>query len=420
MRERNKETEPIGAQKSAGLWHRFRLTHLTGSAKLAGSASLTKQFKPAAEKLNITPGFFVRNIFILAVSLLLFFLVSTDYNLYQTTIVQVTATTDTYVTSKPSAVGQEERYYRQDIQGTVKNGPYKGQPAVLENTYGESLVYDDKYEAGTCLFVDYVTEDNDTLTGTISGVKRDHYVAAAVLLLVDLLLIVGGLQGFFTVLCLTLNILLFYILLRLQYSGMNLLLLSVFMSVLFCAVVLFLIHGRSWATFMALCASLASIFFVTALSYLVMRCTPAVDYEFLEYLIHPYERSDADLLFLSEILMGCAGAVMDIAVTITACASELLRKDPEISRKALISSCRQVSEDITGTMINVVFFTNVSACIPLFVLSMQNDIHFLTVLHYQVFFEVARFLTGSIGTVAAIPFSILAVYLLHGRRAAAC
>ena len=97
-----------------------------------------------------------------------------------------------------------------------------------------------------------------------------------------------------------------------------------------------------------------------------------------------------------------------------------MRKNENISKKALLSSCREVSDDITGTMINMVFFTNVSSCIPLFVISMQNGIGFMTVIRYSVFFEVARFLTASIGIVAAIPFSILAVYLSYGRRTSKC
>ncbi|QAT43368.1 YibE/F family protein [Aminipila luticellarii] len=357
---------------------------------------------------------------VVLLSLLLFFLIYNNYSLYDSTIAKVTTVQNTFLDSKNSTKGNTENYYKQQIQAIVKNGPHKGQLVHLQNTYGESLVYDNKYSSGTSLFIENLTEGDKDLTANISGVKRDYYVAAVVLILVDLLIMVGGLQGFFTILCLSVNIILFYAMLLLHYNGLNILLLSSIMSVLFSSIVLFLINGRSRTTVIALCATLASIFFVTALSFVVMRFTPDIDYEFLEYLIHPYERSDADMLFLSEILMGCVGAIIDISVTITSCASELLRKDPFITKKALISSCREVSEDITGTMINTVFFTNVSSCIPLFILSIQNEIKFMTVIRYNVFFEVCRFLTGSIGIVAAIPVSILAVYLVYGRRDSTC
>lgn len=357
---------------------------------------------------------------ILLVSLLLFFLVYNNYSLYDSPIAKVTSVTDNFLYSKESSVGNTENYYRQDITATIKNGTYKGQLVTLQNTYAESLVYDNKYAVGTSLFIEKLTENNNKLTATISEVKRDYYVAAVILILVDLLIFVGGLQGFFTIICLAINVSLLYVMLLLNTQGMNIFLLSAVVSVLFSCIVLFLINGKNKITFIALCATLASIAFVTLLSYIVMKFTPDIDYEFLEYLIHPYERSDADLLFLSEILMGCVGVIIDISVTITACASELLKKDINITREALISSCRELSDDISGAMINVVFFTNVSSCIPLFIISMQNEIGFATVIRYNVFFEVARFLTGSIGIVAAIPFSILAVYLSYGRRIPKC
>lgn len=357
---------------------------------------------------------------IILISLLLFFLVYNDYSLYNSSIAKITSVNETFLYSKESSLGNNENYYKQNITATIKNGEYKGQEVNLENTYGKSLVYNNKYSIGTSVFIEKFEENNLKLTANISEVKRDYYVAAVVLILINLLIFIGGIQGFYTIVCLCINISLFYVMLKLNNSGINILLLTIIMSIIFSCIILFLINGKNKITFIALCATLTSIAFVTLLAYIVMRLTPSIDYEFLEYLIHPYERSDADLLFLSEILMGCVGVIIDISVTITSCASELMQKDINISKKALLSSCREVSDDITGTMINVVFFTNVSACIPLFIISLQNEIGFMTVIRYNIFFEIARFLTGSIGIVAAIPFSILAVYLSYGRRVSRC
>lgn len=372
------------------------------------------------KKIQINKFTIIKTTTIILLSLLIFLLVYNDYNLYDSTIAKIDSIDETFSYSKSSTLGNTENYYKQNITATIKNGPYKGDLVQLENTYGESLVYDNKYLVGTSLFIDKLEKENDILIANISEVKRDYYVAAIILILVNLLIFVGGLQGFFTIICLFINILLLYIMLVLNKHGLNILLLSIGMSIIFSIIVLFLINGKNKITFIALCATLTSIAFVTLLAYIVMRFTPDIDYEFLEYLIHPYERYDADLLFLSEILMGCVGVIIDISVTITSCASELIKKNPNISKKALISSCKEVSDDITGTMINVVFFTNVSSCIPLFIISMQNEIGFMTIIRYNVFFEVTRFLTGSIGIVAAIPFSILAIFLAYGRRLPKC
>ena len=195
---------------------------------------------------------------------------------------------------------------------------------------------------------------------------------------------------------------------QLYGSGVNILLLSIALVVLFSVIVLLLINGWNRRTLISLYATLGAVAFIGLLSALVIWLGPKISYEFMEYLPEPYTRSEANLLFLSEILIGGLGVIMDIAVTITACASELIRKNPCISRSSLLFSCRQIADDITGTMINVVFFTNIASCIPVFIISMKNDISFFTVMRYNAFFEIARFLTGSTGIIITIPLAIFA------------
>ena len=170
---------------------------------------------------------------------------------------------------------------------------------------------------------------------------QDVYKRQLIVLLA-LLVLAGGKQGIFTILGLTVNISLFCVLLMLYGTGPNVLALSIVLVILFSCIVLILINGVNRRTWISLCATLGAVAFVGLLSAAVIWLGPEISYEFMEYLPEPYTRSDANLLFLSEILIGGLGVIMDIAVTITACSAELIRKDPYISRKALLQSCRQV------------------------------------------------------------------------------
>ena len=51
---------------------------------------------------------------------------------------------------------------------------------------------------------------------------------------------------------------------------------------------------------------------------------------------------------------------------------------------------------------------------------MRNGVAFKTILRYDVFFELARFLTGSIGVVLAIPVSAVVAIWFYRRRAEKC
>ena len=144
-------------------------------------------------------------------SILLFLCVYNNCESYDTPIAKVTE-----VSEKASGSGSVD----QSLTGVVKNGDFRGQTIHLENTYEESLVYDDRYSEGDFLFVtihsaDENTDDSAVLTGSVTGVKRDYYVALTLIVLLALLVLAGGKQGIFTILGLTVNISLFCVLLML-------------------------------------------------------------------------------------------------------------------------------------------------------------------------------------------------------------
>ena len=101
------------------------------------------------------------------------------------------------------------------------------------------------------------------------------------------------------------------------------------------------------------------------------------------------------------------GAIMDVAVTISAATGEIVRKNPDVSLRKLIHSGREIGYDIMGTMINVLLFVQASGMIPMFILKMNNEIRFITIIRYHIPYDICRFLIESIGIVLAIPVSIL-------------
>ena len=84
-----------------------------------------------------------------------------------------------------------------------------------------------------------------------------------------------------------------------------------------------------------------------------------------------------------------------------------MRKNPSVSLRRLIHSGREIGYDIMGTMINVLLFVLASGMIPMFILKMNNDISFITIVRYHIPYDICRFLIESIGIVLAIPVSIL-------------
>lgn len=257
-------------------------------------------------------------------------------------------------------------------------------------------------------------------TGVITSQKRDFYVTFSVVLLLALFIIIGGKKSLLTILSLGLNLFGFYFVIVLYFKGYNMLLLSIPMTVIFAALLLIFMYGKNCKTWLALAATLITTAMTLAIAGVAINFGGNIDYDFLEYMIQPYDPADARCIFLAEILVGCMGAVMDVVVTIIVTIDEITLNNPQLEPKALAGSCRSVGDEVVGTMIAIMFFTNLAGGIPFYVLAIRNGIAIHTVLRYNCFFEIVRFLSGSIAVVLAVPVASLISILYYRRRLTTC
>lgn len=362
---------------------------------------------------------YIRKLLILLlVTAAVFLLVKNDYVLYEETIGTVKAVENTETDIKKGFDGKreyEEKYYRQTLTIKIQNGEHRGEILTAKHTCTSSNVYDTEYKKGDDVFVEKIVVGEDgVLTGNVTETKRDYVAATVAALLFALFLLVAGKEGAMTIVSLVLNIAAFYVVLRLYLNGHNILFMTIPMVVFFTAMLLVFMHGWNRKTWVSLIAVLATAAVTTAIAALVLQHSN-VDYNFMEYLMQPFDPVDAGYIFLAEILIGALGAIMDVVVTIVMTVDQIVLHNPEADKKSLWKSCRTVGDDVVGTMLGIMFFANVAASIPFIMLCMRNGFHFLTILRYHSFFELARFLTGSIGIVLAIPIGTLIAVAWYSR-----
>lgn len=342
-----------------------------------------------------------------------------DFFLYQRPIGRVIASSDHYVKTVSQSNDQHtyrEKHYTQTLKCRIKNGKYKGKTVTVQNQYTASQVYDTKYEKNDFLFIDNIRRSESGLRGNEAGTKRDTLIITVLSALFGLFLLVGGRRGALTIFSLALNMICFYFALLLYTKGVNILVSMVPLTAFFTAMLLFFMYGRNEKTWLAFSATLLSVAVTVLLAAAAIISGPRVDYDFMEYLPQPYEQMDVNFIFLSELMIGCLGAVMDVVVTMIMTMNQIAETGGDLSRRALLRSCRSVGDDLAGTMITLMFFTNIAARIPAFLLFLRNGIQFHTILRYQVYFELTRFLTGSIGIVTAIPVSAGIAVLYYQKK----
>lgn len=329
-----------------------------------------------------------------------------DYDRYRTPIARITHVENNL---DNEAGNTKEKHYNQTLTGTVMNGKYAGSEVSMQNKYTFSGVFDDEYRTGDEVFLNIGAETNGSLKGTIIGLKRDKNFAVLLGAFVILILMVSGRRGITSLLSLSFNIALFCYALYLYGKGYDILLLTNILVLLFTFTSLFFISGPNKKTLVGILATLITLAISMIMFKVVMLATGGIDYAFMEYITDP---SDLAEIFMSQILLGGLGAIMDVAITEAATVGELIEKDSSISVKELVKSGREVGYDVMGTMINVMLFTYISGSIPLIILKMNSDVRLHTIILWHMPMELYRFLIGSISILITIPISILVSIVL--------
>lgn len=339
--------------------------------------------------------------------------VSNHAEWYDTTIVTITEIQTEHTETQAGMSGWKEEYYVQTISAEVRNGKLKGNTVTLSNQYTTSGVRDEQYRVGDSLLVEL---GDDGKTGKILEQKRDTliYLIAAVLLIG--MVAVAGVSGLLAVFSLSVNIALLTISLYCYLDGWNIMALTAVMILLFTMLSLLVGNGINRRSLLAIAVTLLSIAMTAAIYLIVRAVSPTLQYQMLEYAVVP---DDLSALFFCETMVGGLGAVMDVAISLISTADELLEHDPHMSYRQLNDSVRAVSDDIMGTMVNVLFFTYICGGIPELLLMMRNNLTISFAWEYVLSFELVRFLIGSIGLVLAVPLSQLVLRIWMKRQEAA-
>lgn len=354
-----------------------------------------------------------KRIYVIGLILLLFVAVTVcvvynDAFMYDTTIVKVLKTDNSFSREEEGPAQEIEKYYDQEITAAILNGAYKGGIIKLSNSYSDSGVNDERYYKGDQLMVSLNSNGNG---GSILGKKRDVYVALFFVLFSILLIIVSRRHGVVVLVSFIINLLLLLIALSVYDRYGNILRVTMVVMILFSILTLLFAGGFHRKTAIAIFATLLTGALCWGIYVITRNTSERIPYEMMDYIVNPKDLSD---LFLAGTLMGSLGAIMDVSISIAAGVSEVVTKTPNISLKALVNSIREMGYDIMGTMINVLFFTYLSGTIPILVIKIRNEYTLYHLVRFQLVFEIICFLIGAIGIVLAIPIAGFLSVVLYG------
>ena len=126
-----------------------------------------------------------------------------------------------------------------------------------------------------------------------------------------------------------------------------------------------------------------------------------IKYETMSFLTLPPKD-----VFMSSVLIGTLGAVMDVAITISSGMYEILQRTPNISMSRWALAGRHIGQDIMGTMTNILLFSYLSGSLAMVLIYLKNANTFTYTISMNWSLEITRALTGGIGIVLTIPITI--------------
>jgi len=336
-----------------------------------------------------------------------------NYSFYKEPIAKVIETKEEYINTETITYGYKEEIYLQTIEAIILNGENKGTEVTITNEFHKGEAYDQKYHKGDELFVSLNKKENEIKNTHIEGYKRDKYIVLLITAFTLIIVLVGHLKGFLSIISVILNIVIFNTIIYINTKGISFPLLSFVGAILFSVICLTLVSGFNKKTFSAILSSIIGVSITLLISMIVIHITKynGVRFEQMELLTRPYEG-----IFISEIILGGLGAIMDISISMASSLNELIEKDNKISIKALKKSGFAIGKDIMSTMINVLFFTYICSIIPNLTIYFRNGIELNHLINEYISLEMTRALTGAIGIAITIPISIYMSLYIYKRR----
>jgi len=284
-----------------------------------------------------------------------------------------------------------------------------GLPVVIERTRAEGDIGQLDVEAGDGVLLSRVAGPDGDSYYIVDRVRQ----TALLWLLVAFVLAVvatGRLVGVASLLGLAASML---VLLRFVVpgilSGHSPVLIAVAGALTIMASTLFLSHGVSRKTLVALAGTAVALLFTALLATLTIaaaRLTGVASEDAAVLQVLSTEQLSASGLLLGGIIIGALGVLDDVTVAQSSAVFELRRANPLLGPLELYRRAMNVGRDHIAATVNTLVLAYAGASLPLLMLlAVQGEPFTIQVNREFIAIEVVRALVGSIGLVSAVPLT---------------
>ncbi|MEU3691984.1 YibE/F family protein [Streptomyces narbonensis] len=299
----------------------------------------------------------------------------------------------------------------------VTSGPEKGR------TFTEIVQPDAprQLDEGQGVVVAYAPDAPRDLQYSVTDVNRKLPMALLAGIFAVAVVVVGRMKGLMALVALVASFLvLTFFILPAILEGSNPLVVAVVGSSAIMLIALYLCHGLSARTSVAVLGTLISLLLIGLLGSLFIGwASLSGNTDDNTGLIHGlYPDIDMSGLLLAGIIIGSLGVLDDVTVTQTSAVWELHQADPRMGPRALYRAGIRIGRDHIASVVNTLVLAYAGAALPLLLLFSIAQSSMGTVANSElVAVEIVRTLVGSIGLVASVPLTtVLAALVVSADR----
>ncbi len=191
-------------------------------------------------------------------------------------------------------------------------------------------------------------------------------------------------------------------------DGNDPILVSIVAAAAIAFVSLYLTHGITPTTTVAIAGTLSALGLTFACSQLFFAFANFTGLASEDALLLPFIADNLDLsgLLLGGAILGALGALDDVTVTQVATVEEIRRHDPALGTRALIASGIRVGRQHIASTVNTLLLAYAGSAMPLLLLfAVSNQSLGMIANSELIAVEIMRTLCGSIGLIAAVPIT---------------
>ena len=310
----------------------------------------------------------------------------------------------------------------QDCMLKLLSGTHKGEVVKGTNLFIGKMEFDKVFVPGDRA---WVLLEFDSDGGILHANMIEHFRLNLELLLVGIfavvIIIFSGVTGVRTVLSFAFAFMTIWkILIPCLLNNVNPLLIALLVGNALTVATLLLVAGFTLKAYAAIAGAVLSSLITCLLAVVlgnVFKINGAV-MQWSESLLYAgFEHLNLTLIFQAGIYLSCAGAILDLAIDISAALDEVFRNCPGVTRAQLIRSGLTIGKSVVGSQTTTLLLAYMGSYISVMMVYMAQGTPLLNILNSKMIAsEILHTFVGCIGLVLVSPLTTVICGFIYDRR----